>query len=109
MDYSKLTKAELIEKIENAGHLATTVRHKDKVISELKTEINLLKKEIQETSDKERIELVRVNKELVNENREVFGDMRYLLQVFDVFLSNFSNNTQLVKILLKKYLNEGDK
>lgn len=109
MDLFKLTKAELIERLEQFSHMPTTIRHKDKMISELQREIKALKDVAETKKDKEMKALIEENKELVDENREVFGDMRYLLQVFDVFLGNFQNNTQLVKILLKKYLIEGDK
>jgi len=109
MDLSKLTKAELIERLEQFSHMPTTIRHKDKVISGLNQEIKDLQTRMQKENSEEVELLMKQNKELVDENREVFGDIRYLLQVLDVFVSNFGNNTQLVKILLKKYLIEGDK
>ena len=109
MDLSKLTKAELIERLEQFSHMPTTIRHKDKVISGLNQEIKDLQTRMQKENSEEVELLMKQNKELVDENREVFSDIRYLLQVLDVFVSNFGNNTQLVKILLKKYLIEGDK
>ena len=109
MDLSKLTKAELIERLEQFSHMPTTIRHKDTVISGLNQEIKDLQTRMQKENSEEVELLMKQNKELVDENREVFGDIRYLLQVLDVFVSNFGNNTQLVKILLKKYLIEGDK
>ena len=109
MDLSKLTKAELIERLEQFSHMPTTIRHKDKVISGLNQEIKDLQTRMQKENSEEVELFMKQNKELVDENREVFGDIRYLLQVLDVFVSNIGNNTQLVKILLKKYLIEGDK
>ena len=107
MDYDKLTKAELIEKLENLSHLATTVREKDSELSRLKQQVEKMEKQKEHIENAQLQEALKVNKELVDENREVFEDMRYLIQVYNTFLNNFQNNSQLVQILLKKYLNGG--
>jgi ABC-type transporter Mla subunit MlaD len=96
MDYTKLTKEELIKQLTDLQHAVAAVRAKDKEISEIKHELN-----------QKLVEAIETNKELVDENRELVADLRYLIQVFNVFLNNFQNNSGLVQVLLKKYLNGG--
>lgn len=107
MEYEKLTKAELIEQLKRTKHLATTVRAKDSTLSELRKEIADLKAKKAQIESKDLIKALEENKELVNENREVFADLRYVLQVFNGFITNINNNASLVQILLQKYLNGG--
>lgn len=107
MDYNNLTKAELIEELTKLKHLGTTIQVKDGQIADLKKEVEDLKNSKEKIENQNLQEALRVNKELVDENREVFSDIRYLIQVYNTFLNNFQNNSQLVQILLKKYLNGG--
>ena len=107
MDYEKLTKAELIEKLKKTKHLAETVRVKDSTVAELRRELADLKAKQVEIENKDLQKALEVNKELVAENKEVFSDLRYVLTVFSTFLGNFQNNSQLIQLLLKQYLNGG--
>lgn len=107
MDYSKLTKDQLIEQLNELKHAVTTVQAKDKEISELNRKVQLLEATKEKLESDKLQEAIETNKELVDENRELVADMRYLIQVFNVFLNNFQNNAGLVQVLLKKYLNGG--
>ena len=107
MDYTKLTKEELIKQLTDLQHIASAVRAKDKEISEIKHELKTLQDNIDNIENQKLVEAIETNKELVDENRELVADLRYLIQVFNVFLNNFQNNSGLVQVLLKKYLNGG--
>ena len=107
MEYEKLTKAELIEKLRSLSHLAETVRVKDSMLSELRKEIEKMRAAKEQVESKDLQRLIEENKEIVLENKEAFADLRYILQVFQGFITNFNNNAQLVQILLQKYLNGG--
>lgn len=65
MDYEKLTKAELIEQLKNAKHLATTIQAKESEILKLKVKF---KKEIQEAVERENEAKQKIN-ELVQKNQ----------------------------------------
>jgi predicted RNase H-like nuclease (RuvC/YqgF family) len=107
MDYDKLTKAELIEELKRFRHLSTTVQSKDAQIASLIKEVDEMKASKESFENKKLQEAVEINKDLVDENRELVSDLRYLIQVFNGFLGNFQSNAQLTQILLKKYLNGG--
>jgi nitrate reductase NapAB chaperone NapD len=107
MDYTKLTKEELIKQLTDLQHAAAAVRAKDKEISEIKHELKTLQDNKDNIENQKLVEAIETNKELVDENRELVADLRYLIQVFNVFLNNFQNNSGLVQVLLKKYLNGG--
>ena len=62
MEYDKMTKAELIEKLENLSHIKTTVHAKDVRIAELKKE---LKEKIDDLDKKheEKVQALKIKKE----------------------------------------------
>lgn len=107
MEYEKFTKAELIEQLKRTKHLATTIQAKDKMIANLNKEVDKMKAKKVEVENEDLKRLLETNKELVDENRQAFEDLRYILQVFQGYLTNFQNNSQMVQLLLKKYLNGG--
>jgi len=107
MEYEKLTKAELIEKLRSLSHLAETVRVKDSMLSELRKEMEKMRAAKEQIESQDLRRLIEENKEIVLENKEAFADLRYVLQVFQGFITNFNNNAKLVQILLQKYLNGG--
>ena len=109
MDYEKLTKAELIEKLKRTKHLAETVRVKDSAVAELRRELANLKAKKVQVENEDLKKVLEVNKQLVAENKEVFADLRYVLTVFQTFLGNFQNNSQMIQILFQQYLNGGKK
>lgn len=107
MDYTKFTKEQLIEKLEDLQHLSSAVREKDKEISELSAELKVLQNTNVEAESSKLQEAYMVNKELVDENKELTNDLRYLIQTMNVFLNNFQSNASLMQVLLQKHLNGG--
>jgi hypothetical protein len=107
MDYTKFTKEQLIEKLEDLQHLSSAVREKDKEISELSAELKVLQNTNVEAESSKLQEAYMVNKELVDENKELTNDLRYLIQTMNVFLNNFQSNAALMQVLLQKHLNGG--
>lgn len=107
MDYTKLTKEELIKQLEELQHAASAVRAKDKEIAELSTKLKMIEGQNVEMESSKLQEAYQVNKELVDENKELASDLRYLIQVMNVFLGNFQQSANLMQILLQKHINGG--
>lgn len=113
MDYNKLTKAELIEKLEEQKHLAQAVEAKDKEISELKKgrDANLkdyemrlseLRKEIQ---GKEKL----ITPEKHNEEMEkVWKDAQEAIDKANLVLQNYSQFLTLINSAMS-VINQNDK
>lgn len=113
MDYNKLTKTELIEKLEEQKHLASAVEAKDKEIVEIK---ELKEKEIVRINN----ELQKVRKEL-NEQGEMvpkqkvdemvnnaLADAEKTVQLANEFLAANKNALTLMNAALT-VINQNDK
>lgn len=117
MEYDKMTKAQLIEKLENLSHLGTTVHAKNKQINELKKERNKnledYEKRLSELA-KELQEKDRLQKQLITpkkhkeELEKVWKDAQEAVDKANVVLKTYEQAMTLINSALA-IINENDK
>ena len=133
MEYDKMTKAELIEKLENLSHMKTTVHAKDIKIAELKKEhkekiddlekkhkeeLKILKREKSElvtkyqgSLTKEQIE--KVTERLVAERNEAVSRANLYIKIHHDLLKQIQHTTEMAlfseQLVSEKFNTRGDK
>lgn len=133
MEYDKMTKAELIEKLENLSHIKTTVHAKDVKIAELKKEhkekiddlekqhkekLQALKKEKEElvtkyqgSLTKEQIE--KVTQQLLAERNEAISRANLYIKIHHDLLKQIQHTTEMAlfseQLVSEKFNIRGDK
>ena len=133
MEYDKMTKAELIEKLENLSHIKTTVHAKDVKIAELKKEhkeklsdlekqheeeIKKLKREKSElvtkyqgSLTKEQIE--KVTQQLIAERNEAVSRANLYIKIHHDLLKQIQHTTEMAlfseQLVSEKFKIRGDK
>jgi hypothetical protein len=104
MDYDKLTKAELIDKLNEQKHLAQAVNAKDKEIVELKKryetrleqvtdEVNQLKKDYQGALKKEEID--KIIKTAEDQRKESSHLAQFYVKMYHDFLKQTQQNLEM--------------
>ena len=101
MDYKKLNKSELIEKLEEQKHLAKAVETKDKEIIILKKEVESLKETIKsETVPKEKYDAVNeaLRNSVPKEKLEAMeADLKHVASVAVSYRNSFDDLIRLFK------------
>ena len=111
MDYTKLTKSELIEKLEEQQHLASAVEAKDIEISELKKKHEELVTKYQGSLTKEQIE--KVTERLVAERNEAAQRANLYIKIHHDLLKQIQHTTEMAlfseQLVSEKFNIRGDK
>lgn len=104
MDYDKLTKAELIQKLKEQKHLAEAVNAKDKEIAELKktyeTKVHQLEKSVTSikndyTGSMKREEVDKLVKETEKNKQEAKQLAQFYVKMYHDFLKQTQQNLEM--------------
>jgi len=110
MNYKDMTKAELIEKLEEQKHLASAIEAKDIEMSQLKNKKDEEVKKLRENLQELRKELVgKIPKQQAEEMvNNALKDAEKTVQIANEFLAANKNSLQLMNAALK-IINHNDK
>jgi Ca2+-binding EF-hand superfamily protein len=103
MDYNQLTKAELVEKLNEQKHLAQAVEAKDKEIVELKQKFEAFKTEHQGAIKKADIE--KYVKDVQEEIKQAQTVANYYIRIYRDFLKQTQQNLEMA-ILTEELVSE---
>lgn len=94
MDYDKMTKAELIEKLNEQKHLASAVEAKDNEMAAIKTQLQELKTKYQGAVTKDQIE--DYTKKLEEERNQAFEIANLYIKAHRDLLKQTQQNLEMV-------------
>jgi hypothetical protein len=122
MDYTKLTKSELIEKLEEQKHLASAVQAKDKEMSDLKKlheeQMKRLKEDKSELVTKYKGSLTKeqvdnITKKLIEERNDAFAKANLYIKIHHDLLKQMQHTAEMAlfseQLVSEKFKMRGEK